>query len=307
MRNPQLNPRGELSHLLTTEGLSRAILTRILDMTELFITPIAGEIKKTPLLQGKKVLSLVGDDSVDQASTAMGVFARAAQSLSAEWLGIQKLDLFTVSALADLKVDMVVLRAKVSGVSYWMAQQIGTAAHLMNAGDGCHADPTSALLDMHTIRCTKKDFANLTVVLVGDVLHSGRARSCIHALTTLCVAEVRAVAPLTLLPEGLAQLGVRAYTDMAQGLRGADVIIMLDQAQMGVVPARVSSWVPAYVPAYVPSAREYFECYGLTEEKLAYAKPDCLVLGTGELGLEREAASVAVRMAAMSLVVGATA
>jgi len=301
MRNPQLNPRGELTHLLTTEGLSRAILTRILDMTELFLTPTAGEFKKIPLLQGKKVLSLVDDDAVDQASIAMGVFERAAQSLSAEWLGIQKLDRFTISELADLEADMVVLRAKVSGVSYWMAQQVGTAAHLMNAGDGCHADPTSALLDMYAIRGAKKDFANLTVVLVGDVLHSGRARSCIHALTTLCVAEVRAVAPLSLLPEGLAQLGVRAYTDMAQALRDADVIIMLDQTHTGVVPARVH----AYVPAYVPSAREYFECYGLTQERLAYAQPDCLVLGTRELGPEREAFSVAVRMAAMSLVMGA--
>jgi aspartate carbamoyltransferase catalytic subunit len=301
MRNPQLNPRGELAHLLTTEGLSRAILTRILDTTELFLTPIAGEIIKTPLLQGKKVLSLVDDDAVNQASIAMGVFERAAQSLSAEWLGIQKLDRFTSSALADLKVDMVILRAEVSGVSYWMAQQVGTSVHMMNAGDGCHADPTSALLSMHTIRRTKKDFANLTVVLVGDVLHSGLARSCIHALTTLCVAEVRAVAPLTLLPEGLAQLGVRAYTDIAQGLRDADVIIMLDQAGMGVVPGRV----PSCVPVYVPSVREYFECYGLTEKKLAAAKPDCLVLWNGEQGLEREVASVAVRMAAMSLVMGA--
>lgn len=303
MRNPQLNLRGELAHLLTTEGLSRALLTRILDTTELFLTPTAGEIKKTPLLQGKKVLSLVDDDSADQASSAIGVFERATQSLSAEWLGIQKLDRFTISALADLKVDLnidlVVLRSKVSGVSYWMVQQVGSTVPVMTAEDGCHADPTSALLDMHTIRHVKKDFANLAVVLVGDLLHSGRARSCIHALTTLCVAEVRAVAPLTLLPEGLAQLGVRAFTDMAQGLRDADVIIMLDQAHVGVLPARA--------PAYLPSAREYFECYGLTEEKLAHAKSDCLVLGTGVQGLEREAAGVAVRMAAMSLAMGATA
>jgi len=303
MRNPQLNLHGELAQLLTTEGLSRALLTRILDTTELFLTPTAGEVKKTPLLQGKKVLSLVDDGSVDQASTALGVFERATLSLSAEWLGIQQLDRFTIPALADLKADlkfdMIVLRTEVSGMSYWMAQQVGMHTHMMNAGDGCHADPTSALLDMHTIRRVKKDFANLTVVLVGDVLHSARARSCIHALTTLCVAEVRAVAPLTLLPEGLAQLGVRAYTDMAEGLRDADVIIMLDQAHMGVMPA--------CVPGYVPSAQEYFECYGLTKETLACAKPECLVLGTGVQGLEREAAGVAVRMAVMSLVVGATA
>jgi aspartate carbamoyltransferase catalytic subunit len=294
MRNPQLNPFGELTHLLTTEGLSRAILTRILDTTALFLTPTDEALPQTPLLQGKKVLGLVDACFVGQASAAVGVFERAAQGLSAEWLGIETLDLSTISALANLPVDIVVLRAEVSGVPHWLAQQVGSHVHIMNAGDGCHADPTSALWDMHAIRRAKRDFANLTVVLVGDVLHSRRARSCMHALTTLCVAEVRAVGPLTLLPEGLAQLGVRAYTDMAEGLRDADVIIMLDQAHTDVDRA------------YVPSAREYVDCYGLTNEKLAYAKPDCLVLGAELQGIERDAASVAVCMAAMCLVVGTT-
>lgn len=293
MRNPQINLHGALTHLLTTEGLSRVILTRILDTTALFLTPAEDALTCTPLLQGKKVLSLVDDFFVDKASTAVGVFERAAQSLSAEWQGIQTLDLSTIAALADLHVDIVVVRAEESGVPHWLAQQIGSHTHIINAGDGCHADPTAALWDMHTIRRAKRDFANLTVVLVGDVLHSRRARSCIHALTTLCVAEVRAVGPLTLLPEGLAQLGVRAYTDMAEGLRDADVIIMLDLGQMTVMRA------------CLPSAREYVECYGLTEEKLAYAKSDCLVLGTEIQGNTHALAGVAVHMAVMSLVAGA--
>lgn len=295
MRNPQLNTRGELTHLLTTEGLSRAILTRVLDTTDLFLTPTEGVMSQTPLLIGKKVLSLVDHHCDEQASTAMKGFERAAQSLSAEWLGIQKLDLSNIPARVDPQINILVLRTKLSGVPYWMAQQVGADTHILNAGDGCHADPTSALLDMHTIRRAKKDFANLIVVLVGDVLHSRRARSCIHALTTLCVAEVRAVGPLTLLPEGLAQLGVRACTDMAEGMRDADVMIMLDQAPTDVVSV------------CVPSAREYFECYGLTEEKLVHAKSDCLVLGPEAQGRKREAAGVAVRMAVMSLVVGAAA
>lgn len=295
MRNPQLNPFGALTHLLTTEGLSRAILTRILETTALFLMPTDEALNTTPLLQGKKVLGLVDACFVDKASTAVGVFERAAQRLSAEWLGIQTLDLSKISALADLQVDIVVLRAEQSGVPYWLTQQVGSQVHIINAGDGCHADPASAMLDMHAMRRAKRDFANLTVVLVGDVLHSRRARSCIHALTTLCVAEVRAVGPLTLLPEGLAQLGVRSCTDMLEGLRDADVIIMLDQTYTDVAHA------------YVPSAREYVECYGLTKEKLAYAKPDCLVLGTDVQDIERDVAGVAVCMAAMSLVVGATA
>jgi len=294
MRNPQLNPHGALTHLLTTEGLSRAILTRMLDKTALFLPPTEDTIQNSPLLQGKKVLSLVDDCFVDKASTAVGVFERAAQRLSAEWQGVQTLDLSAIAAGTDPQADIVLLRSEMSGVPHWMAQQVGRHTHIINAGDGCHADPTSALLDMYSIRHAKRDFANLTVVLVGDVLHSRRARSCIHALTTLCVAEVHAVGPLTLLPEGLAQLGVRAFTDMVEGLRDADVILMLDQTPTDVEHA------------YVPSTREYVECYGLTKEKLAHAKPDCLVLGAEVRGIERDVASVAMCMAVMSLVVGAT-
>jgi aspartate carbamoyltransferase catalytic subunit len=295
MRNPQLNQRGELTHLLTTEGLSRAILTRILDTTALFLASTEGALKKTPLLQDKKILSLVDDIFADKASTDVGVFESAAQSLSAEWLGIQKLDLSTISSFSERHIDIVLLRTEASGVPFFIAQQIGAHTHVVNAGDGCHADPTSALLDMHTIRCAKNDFSNLTVVLVGDVLHSRHARSCIHALTTLCVAEVRVVAPLTLLPEGLAQFGVRAYTHLADGLRDADVVIMLDQERTGIDST------------YIPSAREYVECYGLTEEKLACAKPDCLVLGTEGSRKASGGAGIAVRMAALSLVAGALA
>lgn len=295
MRNPQLNPRGALTHLLTTEGVSRLILTRILDMTELFLTTTEAEIKKTPLLQAKKVLSLVDKDMAGQAPTVMSVFERAAQSLSAEWCGIQTLPSKSKSFLTDLDADIVVLRTQASGAPYLIAQHVGPHVHIVNAGDGSHADPIRALMDMYTIRCVKKDFAHLIVVLVGAVVHSRQARSCIHALTTLCVAEVRVVAPLTLLPEGLAQLGVRAYTDLAQGLHNADVVIMLDYE-----PGETDH-------TYIPSVQEYVKCYGLTEETLAAAQDDCLVLGVQAQGIEQEAAGLAVRMAVMSFVAGVSA
>ncbi len=290
MRNPQLNPRGALTHLLTTEGVSRLILTRILDATELFLTTTEGEIKKTPLLQGKKVLGLVDKDMAQQAPAVMSVFGRAAQRLSAEWRGIQTLPSNSKPFLADLDADIIVLRTQASGAPYLIAQHVGPHVHVMNAGDGSHADPLRALMDMYAIRRVKKDFAHLTVVLVGAVVHSRQARSCIHALTTFCVAEVRVVAPLTLLPEGLAQLGVRAYTDLAQGLQNADVVIVLDQE-----PYEGEN-------TYIPSVQEYVKCYGLTEEKLAHAQEDCLVLGVQANSIEQEAAGLAVRMAAMSLV-----
>lgn len=299
MRNPQLNPRGALTHLLTTEGVSRMILMRILDTTELFLTQTKGEIKKTPLLQGKKIVSLVDQGIADQAPAVMCGFERAAKSLSADWLGIQTLPCpsnpFLTDFYADIDADIIVLRTQASGTPYLIAQHVEPHVHIVNAGDGRHADPTRALMDMFTIRRIKKDFAPLTVVLVGAISHSRQARSCIHALTTLCVAEVRVVAPLTLLPEGLAQLGVRAYSDLAQGLRNADVVIMLDQG-----PDETQH-------SYIPSVQEYVKCYGLTEEKLSYAKPDCLILGIEAQPIVNEATGIAVRMAAMSLVAGMSA
>ncbi|MEI6116039.1 MAG: aspartate carbamoyltransferase catalytic subunit, partial [Burkholderiales bacterium] len=175
-----------------------------------------------------------------------------------------------------------------------------------------HAHPTQALLDMYTIRHFKKDFSNLTVAVVGDILHSRVARSNIHALTTLGVAEVRAIGPLTLLPPGLEQMGLRVFTDMREGLRDVDVVIMLR-----VQNERMRG-------ALLPSSNEYFKHYGLTAEKLALAKPDAIVMHPGPMnrGVEIDSAvadgsqsvilnqvtfGIAVRMAVMSIVAGASA
>jgi aspartate carbamoyltransferase catalytic subunit len=159
---------------------------------------------------------------------------------------------------------------------------------------------------MYTIRHYKKDFTNLTVAIVGDILHSRVARSDIHALTTLGVPEVRAVGPLTLLPAGLEEMGVRVFTKLDEGIRGADVIIMLrlqNERMKG---------------ALLPSAQEYFAYYGLTPEKLALAKPDAIVMHPGPMnrGVEIDSRvadgasavilpqvtfGIAVRMAALSI------
>jgi len=181
--------------------------------------------------------------------------------------------------------------------------------HVVNAGDGRHAHPTQGLLDMYTIRHYKKDFTNLTVAIVGDILHSRVARSDIHALTTLGVPEVRAIGPLTLLPSGLEQMGVRVFTDMNEGLKGVDVIIMLRLQN-----ERMSG-------ALLPSAQEFFKSYGLTVERLALARPDAIVMHPGPMnrGVEIESAvadgaqavilpqvtfGIAVRMAVMSILAG---
>jgi len=181
--------------------------------------------------------------------------------------------------------------------------------HVINAGDGRHAHPTQGLLDMFTIRHYKKDFTNLRVAIVGDVLHSRVARSQIHALTSLGVPEVRVIGPRTLLPTHVSDLGVRVYHDMAQGLRDVDVVLMLrlqNERMQG---------------AALPSAQEYFKYYGLTPEKLAGAKPDAIVMHPGPMnrGVEIDSSvadgnqsvilpqvtfGIAVRMAVMSILAG---
>jgi aspartate carbamoyltransferase catalytic subunit len=180
---------------------------------------------------------------------------------------------------------------------------------IINAGDGRHAHPTQALLDMFTIRRCKGPFENLRVAIVGDILHSRVAHSQIHALTTLGVPEVRVIAPKTLLPTAVERLGVRAYSDIYTGLDGVDVVIMLRLQR-----ERMSG-------ALIPSEQEYFNLYGLTEEKLACAKPDAIVMHPGPMnrGLEIDSAvadgprsvilpqvtnGIAVRMAIMAIIMG---
>ena len=301
MRNPQLNRHGELTHLLTTEGLPRAILTHILNTAQTFVPLAERDVKKVPLLRGKSVFNLFFENSTRTRTT----FEIAAQRLSAD---VFNLNINVSSAdkgetLLDTIANLTAMQSDLFVVPH---------VHVINAGDGRHAHPTQALLDMYTIRHFKKDFSNLTVAVVGDVLHSRVARSNIHALTTLGVAEVRAIAPLTLLPSGLDQMGVRVFTDMREGLKDVDVIITLrlqNERMRG---------------ALLPSSHEYFKHYGLTEEKLALAKPDCIVMHPGPMnrGVERDSAvadgkqsvilnqvtfGIAVRMAVMSIVAGASA
>jgi aspartate carbamoyltransferase catalytic subunit len=211
-----------------------------------------------------------------------------------------------------MHADMFVVRHGESGAPYLIAQHCAPHVHVVNAGDGRHAHPTQGLLDMYTIRHYKKDFRNLTVAIVGDLVHSRVARSDIHALTTLGVPEVRAVGPKTLVPGDMKEMGVRVCHDMAEGIRGADVIIMLRLQN-----ERMSGGM-------LPSADEFAKSYGLTAEKLALAKPDAIVMHPGPInrGVEIDSSvadgrqsvilpqvtfGIAVRMAVMSIIAGNTA
>jgi len=312
MKNPQLNHHGELIHLLSTEGLSKDILTHILDTAANFASVNEREVKKLPLLRGKTVFNLFFENSTRTRTT----FEIAATRLSAD---VMNLDiarssaskgeslLDTIANLSAMAADIFVVRHSESGAPYLIAKHLPPHIHVINAGDGRHAHPTQGLLDMLTIRHYKKDFSQLTVAIVGDVLHSRVARSDIHALTTLGCAEVRVVGPKTLVPSDMATLGVRVCHSLHEGIKDADVVIMLrlQNERMG--------------GALLPSAHEFFKSYGLTPEKLQWAKSDAIVMHPGPInrGVEIDSAvvdgaqsvilpqvsfGIAVRMAVMSIV-----
>ena len=312
--NPQLDRQGRLQHLLSIEGLNRDILTRILDTAESFVGVTEREVKKVPLLRGKAIFNLFFEPSTRTRTT----FEIAAKRLSADVINLSigtssqskgESLLDTIDNLSAMHADMFIVRHAQSGAPYLIARHLRPGIHVINAGDGRHAHPTQALLDMYTIRHYKKDFTGLRVAIVGDLLHSRVARSQLHALSILGVPEIRVIAPKTLLPAQVERLGVHVYHDMAKGLKDVDVLLMLrlqNERMQG---------------ALLPSAGEYFKHYGLTPEKLALARPGAIVMHPGPMnrGVEIDSAvadgaqsvilpqvtfGIAVRMAVMSMLAG---
>src|SRR5574343_954779 len=172
MHNPQLNKNGELAHLLSIEGLPKAILNQILDTAESFMEVSAREVKKVPLLRGKSVFNLFFENSTRTRTT----FEIAAKRLSADVINLDiarssaskgETLLDTIANLSAMHADMFVVRHSESGAPYLIAQHCAPHVHVVNAGDGRHAHPTQGLLDMYTIRHFKKDFTQLTVAIVG--------------------------------------------------------------------------------------------------------------------------------------------
>ena len=315
-KNLQLNDNADLHHLLAIEGLPKRIIERILDTAESFVGINEREVKVVPLLRGKSIFNIFFENSTRTRTT----FEIAAKRLSADVVSLDvarsstnkgETILDTIANLTAMHADMFVVRHSESGAPYLIAQHAAPHVHVVNAGDGRHEHPTQGLLDVFTIRHYKKDFTRLTVAIVGDVLHSRVARSQIHALTTLGVPELRIIGPRTLLPADIERLGVRVFTSLEEGLKGVDVVTMLRLQN-----ERMSG-------ALLPSASEYFSRYGLTPQKLALAKPDAIVLHPGPMnrGVEIDSAvadgtqsvilpqvtfGIAVRMAVMAILAGAT-
>lgn len=311
----QLDAQGRLRHFLTLEGLTRRHLVEILDTAESLAGVAERRVKKLPTLRGKTVVNLFFEPSTRTRTT----FELAAKRLSADVLNLNistsstvkgETLLDTLRNIEAMQCDMFVVRHAQSGAGEFIARHVAPHIAVLNAGDGLHSHPTQGMLDMFTIRRHKPDFSRLRVAIVGDVLHSRVARSQIHALNILGAGEVRVVAPRTLRPAFVEDLGVRVYSDLRQGLRDVDVIIMLRLQR-----ERMQG-------AHLPSAQEYCEQYGLNEERLALAHPEAIVMHPGPINrgveidsavadgprsviLEQVTNGIAVRMAIMSITIGA--
>lgn len=316
-QNRQTTSKGRLKHFLSIDGLKRDLLTEILDTAESFtaITKQGRTVKKVPLLRGKTITNLFFENSTRTRTT----FELAAKRLSADVLNLNistsatskgESLLDTLRNLEAMHCDMFVVRHASSGAAHFIANQCLPHISVINAGDGWHSHPTQAMLDMLTIRQHKGDFTPLRVAIVGDILHSRVARSQILALNTLGVSEVRIIAPRTLLPFDARSLGVHVFHNLSEGIRDVDVIIMLRLQK-----ERMQG-------ALLPSEHEYFNLYGLTEEKLRFAKQDAIVMHPGPINrgvemdssvadgersviLEQVSNGIAVRMAIMSMCLGA--
>lgn len=314
MTNNQLTDSGQLHHFLTIEGLKQPLLTEIMDRAEQFSSISNRQIKKVPLLRGKTIMNLFFENSTRTRTT----FELAAKRLSADVMNLNistsatskgESLLDTLHNLEAMHTDMFVVRHSESGAAEFIAQNVAPHVSVINAGDGCHAHPTQAMLDMFTIRRHKPHFADLCVAIIGDILHSRVARSQIQALSILGVGEIRVIGPETLLPADSKTLGVHIYHDMEAGLKDVDVIITLRLQR-----ERMEG-------ALIPSDREYFHCYGLTEDKLRIAKPDAIVMHPGPINrgveiassvadgpqsliLEQVTHGIAIRMAVMAMTLG---
>ena len=309
----QLNKQGELRHFLCIEGLPKSILQRLFDTAASFIQGENSVVKKVPLLRGKTVANLFFESSTRTRST----FELAAKRLSADVLNLntniaalQKGEslLDTLKSLEAMNVDIFVVRHSDSGAAQFIARHLKKGVAVINAGDGSHAHPTQALLDMYTIMQHKPDCAALTVAIIGDIRHSRVARSQIAILKTMGVKKIHLIGPSTLLPAFAEKLEGHIFHTVEEGIAGSDVIIVLrlqkERMQGG----------------FLPSMNEYYHRYGMTTERLKLAAPDAIVMHPGPINRDVEISSlvadgqrsvileqvtygIAIRMAVMSHVV----
>lgn len=260
-------------HLLAIRNLSIDEITGLLDLGEHYAALNRSADKKHTLLKGRTVINLFFEASTRTQSS----FELAGKRLGADVLNMSvktssvskgETLLDTAATLNAMRPDILVVRHQDSGAAELLSRKLDCC--VVNAGDGSHEHPTQALLDALTIRRRRQNFEGLIVAICGDVLHSRVARSNIQLLGKMG-ARVRLIAPRTLLPADADRLCTEIFTDMREGLKGADIVMMLRLQQERMAGA------------FVPSTREYFRFYGLDREKLAFAKPGALVMHPGPM------------------------
>ena len=308
----QLSPEGKLIHLLGLEGLSKEHLTHILDIADGLIDD-AGNLKKSKALDDMSVANLFFEPSTRTRNT----FEIAGKRTSANIINVDLANsatkkneslLDTMHTLKAMRIDMFVIRHKQSGLPHHVAENLQGVA-VLNAGDGTNAHPTQALLDMLTIRQHKQNFKNLSVAIVGDIVHSRVAHSDIQALKTLGTTDIRLIAPAGLQYGSDRCASVQCFDNIQDGLKDCDVVMVLRLQKERMLEADI------------PNEQEYFDNYGLTAERLTLAKPDAIVMHPGPINrgveidssvadgnqsviLQQVTNGIAVRMAVMEILAG---
>lgn len=310
---PELTCDGGICHFLGVEGLSRIQLENIIQKAMGYFDN-TGRLTNTTELAGKTVMNLFFENSTRTRTT----FEAAQKRLGANVLNLDIARSSTNKGetlrdtlwnLEAMSADMFVVRHFASGAAHFMATEVTPNVAIINAGDGWHAHPTQAMLDMLTIyREAPKPFDELSVAIIGDIKHSRVARSDISALQTLGVKDIRVIAPKTLLPKGISRYGVSVFENIDKGVADVDVIIGLR-----IQNERIGS-------PLLPSTSEYFKMYGITENRLKLAKPNALIMHPGPMNRGVEIASgvadgkqsvilkqvnngIAVRMAVMAMAI----
>lgn len=272
-----------LKHLLTMEQLDAAQIDAILNKAESFIQPDGRIASEYPFLQGKTIANLFFEPSTRTRST----FELAAKKLGAEVINLDIENSSTKKGesikdtfltMLAMQCDAIVIRHSEDGTAEYVAS-LSDKVSVVNAGDGSHAHPTQALLDLLTIRRHKNEFKSLSVAIVGDILHSRVARSQIAGLKAVGVKDIRVIAPKMLLPENPEQFGVKLFDNLEKGLVGVDVIITL-RLQF----ERMSTTL-------IEDERDYFNTFGIKAESLKLAKPDAIVMHPGPINREVEISS----------------
>lgn len=304
----QFNSKNQLKHLLNVELLNLEHIKEIISLADYYENE---KIKKFNDLNGKTIANLFFEPSTRTKTT----FELASKKLSADFINIDVANSSTnkgesildmIKTLEAMNCDMFIVRHSVSGTPHYIAQEVGDNIAVINAGDGSHAHPTQAMLDMYTIKKNKGGFQNLNISIVGDILHSRVAKSTIAALKVLSVKNINIVGPKNLMPDNINQLNANYVESLEDGIAEADVIIMLRLQKERMHEALIST-------------DDYYKEYGLTKQKLRVAKKDVIVMHPGPINrgieidsdvadgkhsviLDQVSSGIAIRMAIMSLI-----